>query len=518
MSELRCLAAAAALIALLVPGPVLAADRPLVIAQSVDVESLEPDDINSASSINVADMLWGTLLKSTPDGQIVPSLASAYHWNDAGNEISFTLKPGLKCEDGSPLTAADVVYSFTRAADKKLAFIGALPDFIYSSIGYQGARQDGDLTATVLVKGYSSQTPGMFTMAPIICKAPYVAMTREQAAAHPAATGPYRLGEWVRDDHLTLIRNENYSLGQPAFGKVVFRVIPESSTRAAELIAGNVDLITNVAPDQRSTIDGSGTAEVKSVNGTRRMFVGFNFTPAFAKTPGGAAIQKKAVRQALEYAVDVPTICQQLLQTNCRRMAGPANLGDPKIEPYPFDPNKAEALLDAAGYKRDADGVRFQLTLQSPRGRYLADADVAQAVAQYLSDVGVPTKVETMDFISIFMPRALRHEAGPLFFAGQGGVLWSAVYDLSLFSAPTAGPNNGQWFDPQFQAAFDSLKNIRDPVVERGVVDHMLQIFADECPWIFLYFQPDSYGVSHRLEWQPRRDELIDVMTIKAKN
>ena len=503
---------------LLSTGGAFAADRPLVIAQGVDVETLEPDDINSASSVNVEDMLWGTLLKSTPDGKIVPSMAAEYHWNDARTEISFTLKPGLKCEDGSPLTARDVVYSFTRAADKKSGFIGALPDFIYSAIGYQGARQDGDLVATVLVKGYSSQTPGALTMAPIVCKSGYVNLSREQAATHPSATGPYKFAEWMRDDHLTLVRNDNYVLGKAAFDKVVFRVIPEASTRAAELISGNVDIITNVAPDQRATIEGSGTAGVKSVEGTRRMFVGFNFTPAFAKTPGGAPVQKKEVRQALEYAVDVPTICQQLLQTECRRMAVPTNLGDPAIQPYPFDPKKAEAMLDAAGYKRGADGVRFRTTLQSPRGRYLADADVAQAVAQYLSDIGVETNVETMDFVSIFMPRALRHEAGPLFFAGQGGALWSAVYDLSLFSSPTAGPNNGQWYDPAFQKLYDGLKDVRDPVVERDTVHRMVQIFTDDCPWIFLYFQPDSYGIGKRLDWQPRRDELIDVMTITPKS
>ncbi len=490
----------------------------LTIAQSVDMETMEPDNLNSASSINVADLLWGKLMKVTPEGNLVPSMASGYSWNAAGTEITFDIKPGLVCEDGEPLTAEDVVYTFTRAADPKLGFFGNLPGFVYSSIGYVGARQDGPLKATVIVKGYSSEIPGMLSMADILCKGSYSKMSVKTAAEHPVASGPYKLVEWVRDDHIVLERNDRYTLGRGPFEKVIFRAIPEASTRAAELIAGTVDLITNVAPDQKETIDLSGTATVKSVEGTRRMFVGFNLTPAFANTPGGAAIQKKAVRQALEYAVDVPTICAELLQMPCKRMTGPANISDPPVEPYPYDPDKAEALLDAAGYRRGPDGVRFRLTLQGPNGRYLEDANVAQAIGQYLGDVGVETSVETMDFNSVFLPLARRHQAGPIYFQGQGGATWSALYGMSLFSSKTAMTNTGEWYNVEWQRDFDSLKSVRDPVQERAVIDKMLGIFRDDAPWIFLYFQPDFYGVGERIAWEPRRDELIDVMAIRLKH
>ena len=92
----------------------------LTIAQSADMESMEPDSLNSLSSVNIADLLWGRLLNITPEGVIVPSMASGYSWNAAGTEITFNIKPGLVCEDGEPLTAEDVVYTFNRAADPKL--------------------------------------------------------------------------------------------------------------------------------------------------------------------------------------------------------------------------------------------------------------------------------------------------------------------------------------------------------------------------------------------------------------
>jgi peptide/nickel transport system substrate-binding protein len=304
------------------------------------METMEPDNLNSMSSMNIADLLWGRLMIIMPDGSMVPSMASGYHWNDAGTELTFDIKPGLTCEDGGPLTAEDVVYTFNRAADPKLALYGHLPGFVYSAIGFVGARQDGPSKATVIVKGYSSQVPGMLSMAHMLCKKNYSEMSPRMAAEHPVSSGPYKLVEWTHDDRVVLERNDRYTLARGPFQRVVVRDIPEASTRAAELIAGGVDLITNVPPDQKEIIDQSGTATVKSVQGTRRMYVGFNFSPSFAATPGGAAIQKKAVRQALEYAVDVPTLCAQILQKPCQRMAGPANLGDPTMQPYPYDPDK----------------------------------------------------------------------------------------------------------------------------------------------------------------------------------
>jgi peptide/nickel transport system substrate-binding protein len=489
-------------------------DRTLVIAQSSDMESMEPNSLNSASSVNVADLLWGRLLHVTPDGQLVPAMATGYSWNQAGTEITFAIRPGLLCDDGSPLTAADVVYSFNRAADPKNGFYGNLPGFVYAAIGFRGARQDGPLSATVHVKAYSSQVPGMLAQAYIVCRKDYEAMGAATAAEHPVSTGPYRLTEWSHDDKIVLERNANYTLARGPFAKVIFRVIPEASTRAAELISGGVDLINNVSPDQSAAINQSGTAVVKAVQGTRRMYVGFNLSPSFAKTAGGKAIQKKEVRQALEYAVDVPMICAELLKMPCKRMTGPVQLDHSHVLPYSYDPDKAEALLDAAGYPRGPDGVRFRLVLQGPRNRYLEDADVAQAVGQFLSDIGVQTTVESMDFISVFGPRSRRHEVGSIFFMGNGGSTWSSVFEMSLFPDKMAITNTGEWENPEWQAGLTALENVRDPKQEQAIIDHMLDVFRDDAPWIFLYFQPDFYGVGPRIHWTPRRDELIDVMAI----
>lgn len=488
----------------------------LVIAQSVDIESLEPDMLNVTASINVASHLWGTLLSVTPEGEIVPNFAESYEWNDEGTEISFKIREGLMCEDGETLDAEDVVYTFTRAGDPENKFIGHAPGFVYSSIGYVGARMEDPQTAVLQVKGYSSTVPGMVAKIFMHCKDSYEAMTLEEAALNPVASGPYKLVEWVRADRVVLEKNENWTMSEVPFERVVFRVVPESSTRTAELLAGNVDIAVNIPPDQAESVNNSGRAAVVSVAGTRRIFAGFNFSGAFDGTPGGDAIQNVEVRRALNMAVDVPTICQQLLGTACERATGPANLANPAVEPYPYDPDQAEAMLDAAGYPRGEDGVRFELVIQGPQGRYLNDAAVQQALAQYLSDVGVETTNDLMD-MTLFSPMAREHRAGPLYFIGQGGATWSAIYDMSLFPSRDAPVNNGMWFNEEWQTRWDSLSGVRDTEEEQRIVNEMLQIFADDAPWIFLYFQPDFYGVSDRINFEPRRDEAIEAWTATLK-
>ena len=199
-------------------------------------------------------------------------------------------------------------------------------------------------------------------------------MSKDEAASNPIGSGPYEFVKWDKGSQIVLKKAANPPI-PTNFENVIWRVIPEASTRTAELIAGNVDMITNASPDQVEAIDASSTAKVAKVQGTRRMYVGFHQGPEFAVTPGGAAIQKPEVRRALQYAVNVPAICENLLNAPCTRMTGIVNPNNahPNLEPYPYDPEIAEYLLDQAGYPRDANGVRFEITLQAGEGRYLND-------------------------------------------------------------------------------------------------------------------------------------------------
>ena len=495
-------------------------ENTLVIAQSVDASTLDPAEIGSRPEANIAQHLFATLLQITPEGTIEPYLAESYEFSEDGKDVTFNLHDGLTCHDGEALTAEDVAYSFNRAADPDNGFTGNTPGFVFDAIGFESAEAVDDTTVVIHMKAYQAIAPGLIAEVYILCKDSYEAMSLQEAADNPVGSGPYRFVEWVKDDHITLERVDDFTLRPANFQTLVWRVIPEASTRSAELIAGNVDIVANISPDQQQAINSSENASVEPVAGTRRIYIGYNFKDSFAQaSDGGAAIQKPEVRRALQYAVDVPTICATLLNTPCERattLVNPPN-GNPNLTPYPFDPEKAEQLLDEAGYPRGADDVRFSLKLQSPNGRYLNDANVALAVSQYLSDIGVETEVELLDFSSVFIPLIREHDAGPLYLIGSGGGTWNALYDMADITSPDSGPNYGNWNNPEWFAGWDELSNTLDETKQRGIIDNMLSVFYNDSPWLMLYFQPDFYGVSNRIDWQPRRDEEIWVTEATLK-
>jgi peptide/nickel transport system substrate-binding protein len=363
---------------------------------------------------------------------------------------------------------------------------------------------------TLLIEKYNPIALGLLSELMIVCKASYQNMTKEQAATHPVASGPYRLREWLHDDRIVLERNKAFTLASPTYDTVVWRDIPEASTRSAELIAGDVDIITAVPPDQIAAINNSDTARVETVASTRRMYVGFNQKASFSSTPGGRAIKNPAVRTALEYAIDVPAICESLLLTPCQRMATiviPRN-DHSGIAPYPYDPDKAERLLDQAGYPRGPNGVRFALTLQTANTP-LEYVNIALVIGQYLTDIGVKTDVQVLDRPSVFLPLVRQRNAGPIYLLSSGGALWSELYDMSDLASPDAGVNYTRWDDPGFFEGWGKLDKTRDPAEQQAVINGMLHVFAERGPWLFLFCQPDSYGVSKKVRWQPRADEQM---------
>lgn len=490
-------------------------DDTVVVGLSAEPATFDPAQISSRDNANIAKHIFATLFTVTYEGEVEPYLVDTTEVSEDGLTYTFGIKPDLTCDDGEPLTAEDVAYSFNRPADKSLGFTGNTPGFVYTTLGFQSAEVVDELTVQINLSAQTTLALGMMSQVYIHCKDSYEQMTVEEAAANPIGSGSYRLASWDRGSQVVLEKVKDPG----NFETIIWRIIPEASTRTAELIAGNVDLITNVSPDQIDAIDNSGSASVAKVSGTRRMQIGYNLTDALDDQPGAQEIKDPKVRFALQYAVDVPGICAQLLGAECERatsLVNPPN-GNPDLVPVPFDPDMAEQLLDEAGYPRGEDGVRFHIKLQGPRGRYLNDANVIQAIGQYLTDVGVETEVELMEWASLYQPLLRTKEAGPLFFLGAGGVTWNPLYDMSLFATPEAATNYAGWTDPRW---FEDYRlALAAPTVEeaRPIINRMLKLFYEEGPWLQLYFQPDFYGVSNRLDWTPRRDEEIDLFAAGLK-
>jgi peptide/nickel transport system substrate-binding protein len=135
----------------------------LVIAQTVDMDGLEPSEVNSRAEANVFNHMYATVYEISETGSIDPYLANDFAISEDGTEITFTLNEGLTCHDGEPLTAEDVAYTFQRAADPENGFTGNTAGFVLDALKYVDARADSELEATIVIDAYSPIALGLIS-------------------------------------------------------------------------------------------------------------------------------------------------------------------------------------------------------------------------------------------------------------------------------------------------------------------------------------------------------------------
>jgi peptide/nickel transport system substrate-binding protein len=493
----------------------------VVVGILAEPVSLDPARV---ANFNIMAHLFGQLYElAQATGEISPYLANSYSISEDGTEWTFTLNEGLTCHDGEPLTAEDVAYSWDRMADPENGFTGNSAGFVVPSLQFQGTRVEDDLNVTLIFGGTQNESLrlGLISEVFIHCKDSYEAMTLDEAARNPVGSGPYMFGEWVTGDYITTYRNENFTLRETYIPEIVWRIFPEQATAIAEVITGNVDVIKGIGAAQVEPVNSSGVASIVSYTSTIRAYVGFQMGEGkpWSDTVGGQAIKETPVRVALQYAIDVNAICNQLLAAECERATGPVNPpnDNPDLEPYPYDPAMAEQLLDEAGYPRGENGVRFELTLMARNIPGAVGSEVAQAIAQFLSDVGVQTEVEFLEQAT-FVEELIAHNLGPLYIVTTGGAAWSAQYDLADFPAPDGETNYTDWANEEFFALEASLPSlVNDPEAERAAELEMLRIFYEDPPWLLMYFSPTLEAVSNRLDYTPRIDTFFTIYNVKLK-
>ena len=353
----------------------------LRIGISLDVESMDPFFVNQAAGWSVVHALFDHLVERDFEGNIVPGLALEWTIVDTAT-LEFALRDDVTFHNGEPFTAESVKFSVERM----LAEEEAPNQGKFTAI--DGVEVVDDYTVRLLLNRpdgtlFDSLTSRLAMLPPQY----FEEVGAEGFAEAPVGTGPFSFVEWMPDDHITLVANENYwegsYKGKPMVDTVVFRPIPEAATRAAELEAGGVHLIQDVLPDQMDDLEEAGLVVVPD-EAFQLQYVFFITDDETVPT------HDVKVRQALNYAVDVDAIIENLLAGLGSRIAspiGPGYLGyNPDVAPYPYDPQKALDLLAEAGY---AEG--FETTLDVTTAGH---TDVIDAVAGYLAEVGVTVEIQ----------------------------------------------------------------------------------------------------------------------------
>jgi len=488
-----------------VPGHPGAADaataRVLIVAQPAEPQTLDYVAGTVKSENNVFNHITEALVQIDEGMNVVPALAQSWQVQPDNVTWRFKLRQGIKFQNGEPFDATAAKFSIDRGIHNP-------PPGVVSSMGQlikiDHATIVDPFTIDVVTK--EPIPPAVFLVNfvayQMVPPKAYAGKTVGETGRNPIGTGPYKLGEWVSGDHITLTANDAYWGGAPAIKTIKFRFLPELSTRLAELETGGVNIVAGVPPDKIASINKTTTARVVAIAGGRRIMIGINF-----KTK--PALRDKRVRQALNYAFNFDALNRGLFAGMAKHTGNIVNppWNDPTLQPYPYDPAKAKALLKAAGY---ATGL--SLVLDAPNGKYIKDKEIVQALAADLQRVDIKTEVRVYEW-SIYNDRLHRYKIDDLFLTGSGSN-FEGQSDIIDYQKDL-DYNYGFYNNPTFEAMWTQLNKTLESDKRLALLHKMERALYDDPPVVYVYMQPDIYGISKNVSWQPRKDEIIDLRKAK---
>jgi peptide/nickel transport system substrate-binding protein len=467
----------------------------VVIAPGVDTNTMDPAITNArASSIIVENMFDSLLWRDPKTNALIPHLAESYKVSDDGLIWTVKLRKDVKFWNGDPLTSADVKFSIGRIQDPAMK-----SQYRPHLVDIKQVNTPDPYTVEIVMAKPNPILPAYFVQTIKIVPMKYIQQVgNDQFARKPVGSGPFKFVEWVKDDHLTLAANKDFFLGAPKIETLVFRPIPEASTRLAELLSGNVDVITNVPPQMIAQINANPATATGSVGTSRQVFV----TLRTEVKP----LDDVRVRQAINYAVDIDAIIKNVLGGNGTRVAAAVPFHtfgvDPTLKPYPYDPQKAKALLTEAGY-----GNGFTIDLDSPSGRYLKDKEVAQAIAGYLAKVGIKVNVIVKEW-GLYSDQVDKRLASPMFLIGWGGG-GTFEADTTLNTQLRSTDYHSFYYNKELDKLLDIARTTFNTQKRLDAYKQAQAIIYRDAPWLFLWVETATWGMNKRVDWKPRPDEAI---------
>lgn len=465
----------------------------VVIARSGDINQMDPHITFWFSDGGFHLTLFDALVHRDNDLSLKPGLAESWR-NQAPTEWVFTLRSGVAFHNGEPFDASAVKSNIDDTMKRQ-------KDPMFGTLS--GAEVVNERTVKITTKAADPLLPARLTNLVMYAPKYFAQVGPEEFAKKPIGTGAFKFVERVKDSHVKLEANTTYWRGSPKIKELIWRVIPEASTRLSALRAGEVDVISGLPNESADTVNKTQGLKAIGAPSTRPQFV-----MMFPGSPeaGGQAIKDVRVRQAINYATNVDSIIANILGGRATRIAGitPTSLDgyDASVKPYPYDPAKAKQLLAEAGF---ASG--FDLTMFVPSGRYIKGEDVTQAIAADLGKVGIKVQVRPIESGTLFKLRDDRKIA-PLFLFAWGSNLGDAgEIPLAVLHSTST---NAVYSSPALDGLLNEAGTTIDAAARKQTLSKLQQQVKDEAPFLFLYTNEELYGVSTKLVgWNPRPDDRI---------
>ncbi|MEH7392018.1 ABC transporter substrate-binding protein [Bacillus sp. JJ1474] len=477
-------------------------EQVLTIGLPTDIDTFDIHNTTSSGTEAVLTNMFSYLYKRTDQLEVQPDLAESHKIID-DKTWEFKLKPGITFHNGDPLTAEDVKFTFERVAkDTSLKRNSYFVNFEeVEVIDELTLRIHTKETEPLMLNRISRNGLG------ILPKKYIEENGLDTFLKNPIGSGPYQFVEWVKDSHITFKPyNDHFEL-KPEWDKVVFRVIPETSTRVGELIAGGIDLTSTIPPTEWDRINDNEGTSITEGDTTRIMQLIVRHTE-------GSVTSDPRIREAIDLAIN-----DEVLVKHINKGAGiPTQTGTPPgvtgahptlNNSFVYDPERAKELLAEAGY----NGA--EINLQSPNGRYTLDSDVAQIIQTMLEEVGFKVKLELMEnshYLDVYDARQNKE----LFLIGLSNSLFDGSHALEYFHTEGA-KGMTDYSNPEFDELFAlSEKNMNLEEREQQL-QKMQEIVAKDLPNINLYQMKTAYAIRDHITFDASLTEHFYIPNIHRK-
>lgn len=458
----------------------------LRIATPMSVATLDPAASINSDQFPVLSMVAESLTRMEDDGSVAPALATDWTISDDGLTYTFRLREGVRFTNGEPFNAEAAKFNLDRLLSGRVVNGQPQTLLVIEEVNVLGEYEleiklrepHGGLLAALTLPASGMLAPRSVTEAP----------NRYETVVKPIGTGPYMHADDVavgRD--IELVANPDYWGPKPYYGRQVYQIVPEASSRVALLRSGQVDIAMLPPMTDLEGLRNNPDLNVIAFDSSMMLQV---FVNTISRS--NPQLRDPEVRKALALAIDRETIIDRVLFGSgalprgilAQSIDGACEVGD-----FGYDPEQARQIL------ADKGAAGMKLRMIAPEGRYLQDYQVAQAVAGYLRDVGVDVELanpmQFADYITrLYVPPAqARFDLAFIGFSASFGYAGQALRHLATSSIPPNGFNSMYYSSRAFDDNFSAAVAEPDRDRRNELFCEAQKVVAEDTPSLILYQQ-----------------------------
>ena len=457
----------------------------LKVGLQADPTALDPQTQSLTAIWHVVEQMYSNLVRPKPDLSIEPALAESWDISTDGLVYTFHIRANAMFSDGTPVTADDVLFTYTRLLDPATASTNAS-----DLLSIKGADEFNTGKATTLegITAVDAQTLEITLAAPdasflstisgsscIVMSKAFVEANNNDVSQVAMGSGPYKLDEYIPNTSLKMSRNENYwEEGLPYLDGLEMLIVPEDTARTTSVVQGTTDFIEYAPLRDVDTLTANSDLQMAGDANTNIRFVVMNM--------GREPFDKLEVRQAISAVVDRdPMIASSVFGhgTPVSTVFPPTYWAALPTEIAPADIEKAKSLLATAGL---ADGFKTTITSWS---QYSFLSNAAVVLQEQLKQIGIDAELNLVENATMIADVHTNHNFD-IGVTGTSGYIDPHPLMLNNFSSTSAG-NAAQYSNPKVDDLIEQGMLETDPAKRTLIYQDIQKILLEDLPWVNLF-------------------------------